>query len=228
MILKDKHKLDTAYVPAHTPCREGEKERLMLLLESGGKAIISGEVGTGKTLLARHTDGDVYVNCYTHKSEHKVLEDILRQTRPKFSTAGLTGQRLWQELPGDHLLILDEIEGMMPKDLTHFAYTLSRHEELGKSLRYVAVTRSALMLKQLIHDDAAWSTFAEKAVVELEPYTKEQMMEILAYRAGDSLAGGSYDQDILSLIADIAQVSAGHMRSGIDVLRNAALVADQR
>ena len=231
--MKDKHKLDTAYVPAHTPCREGEKERLMLLLESGGKAIISGEVGTGKTLLARHTDGDVYVNCYTHKSEHKVLEDILRQTRPKFSTAGLTGQRLWQELPGDHLLILDEIEGMMPKDLTHFAYTLSRHEELGKSLRYVAVTRSALMLKQLIHDDAAWSTFAEKAVVELEPYTKEQMMEILAYRAGDSLAGGSlaggsYDQDILSLIADIAQVSAGHMRSGIDVLRNAALVADQR
>ena len=84
------------------------------------------------------------------------------------------------------------------------------------------------MLKQLIHDDATWSTFAEKAVVELEPYTRDQMIEILNYRARDSLASGSYSNDIHCLIADIAQVSAGHMRSGIDVLRNAALIADQR
>jgi Cdc6-like AAA superfamily ATPase len=226
VILKDKRKLDAAYVPGETPCREQEKKRLMLLLESG-KALISGEVGTGKTLLAKHTDGDVYVNCYTHKSEHKVLEEILRITRPKFSTAGLTGQRLWRELQGEHLLILDEIDGMIPQDLTHFAYTLSRHEDLGTRLRYVATTRSALMLKQLIHDDATWSTFAEKAVVELEPYTRDQMMEILSYRARDSLGSSSYDEDVLYLIADIAQVSTGHMRSGIDVLRNAALVADQ-
>ena len=112
MILKDKKKLDGFYIPEETPCREQERKRLMRLLESG-KALISGEVGTGKTLLAKHTDGDVYVNCYTHKTEHKVLEEILRQTRPKFSTAGLTGQRLWRELQGDHLLILDEIDGMI-------------------------------------------------------------------------------------------------------------------
>jgi Cdc6-like AAA superfamily ATPase len=226
VILKDKRKLDSSYVPGEIPCREREKERLMLLLENG-KALISGEVGTGKTLLAKHTDGDVYVNCYTHKSEHKVLEEILRCTRAKFSTAGLTSQRLWRELQGEHLIILDEIDGMIPQDLTHFAYTLSRHEDLGTRLRYVAITRSSLMLKQLIHDDATWSTFAEKAVVELEPYTRDQMIEILNYRARNSLARGSYDSDILCLIADIALVSAGHMRSGIDVLRNAALVADQ-
>lgn len=214
-------------MPGEAPCREQEKERLMLLLESG-KALISGDVGTGKTLLSKHTDGNIYVNCYSHKSEHKVLEEILRQARPKFSTAGLTSQRLWRELQGEYLIILDEIEGMIPKDLTHFAYTLSRHEDIGKQLRYVAVTRSALMLKQLIHDDATWSTFAEKAVVELEPYTKQQMMDILGYRAQDSLTSGSYDDNILSLVADIAQVSTGHMRSGIDILRNAALVADQR
>jgi cell division control protein 6 len=227
VILKDKKKLDGFYVPEKTPCREQERKRLMRLLESG-KALISGEVGTGKTLLAKHTDGDVYVNCYTHKTEHKVLEEILRQTRPKFSTAGLTSQRLWRELQGDHLLILDEIDGMIPQDLTHFAYTLSRREEPEKHLSYVAITRSALMLKQLIHDDATWSTFAEKAVVDVEPYTRDQMMEILEYRARDSLTSGSYDNDVLCLIADIAQVSTGHMRSGIDVLRNAALVADQR
>ena len=227
MILKDKRKLDISYVPEKTPCREEERRRLSLLLEDG-HALISGPVGTGKTLLARHADGDVYVNCYTHKSEHKVLEAILRQTRPKFSTAGLTSQRLWQEIEGDHLFILDEIDGMLPDDLVHFAYTLSRHEEIGATLRYVAVTRSALMLKQLMNDPATWSTFAEKAVVELKPYSKEEMVDILAYRAGEALMHDGYDDDILSLIADIATTSAGHMRAGIDVLRTAAMVADQQ
>ncbi len=227
MILKDKRKLDISYVPEKTPCREEERRRLQMLLDDG-HALISGPVGTGKTLLARHADGDVYVNCYTHKSEHKVLEAILRQTRPKFSTAGLTSQRLWQEIQGDHLFILDEIDGMMPDDLAHFAYTLSRHEEVGETIRYVAVTRSSLMLKQLINDPATWSTFAEKAVVELQPYSREEMMDILSYRAEEALMRDGYDDDVLSLIADVAAASAGHMRAGIDVLRMSAMVADQR
>lgn len=226
MILKDKRKLEVSYVPEKTPCRENEKRRLSTLIENG-RVLISGEVGTGKTLMAKHTGGDVYVNCYTNRSEHKVLEEILHQIRPNFSTAGLTSQRLWKEITGDHLIVLDEIDGMDTKDLSHFAYTISRQAEMGGGIRYVAVTRSALMLEQLIHDPAAWSTFAEKAVVELRPYTREQMVEILSYRAEESLMHGSYE-DVLPLIADIALISAGHMRSGIDLLRNSAMIADRR
>ena len=226
MILKDKRKLEVSYVPEKTPCREEEKKRLSLLLENG-RAVISGEVGTGKTLLAKHTGGDVYVNCYTNRSEHKVLEEILHQIRPNFSTAGLTSQRLWKEIKGDHLIILDEFDGMDSKDITHFAYTISRQAEMGEGIKYVAVTRSALMLEQIIHDPAAWSTFAEKAVIELRPYTRKQMIEILEYRAGESLMDGSYEE-VLPLIADIALVSAGHMRSAIDLLRTSAMIADRK
>jgi len=226
VILKDKKKLDISYVPEKIPCREKEKKRLSLLLESG-RAIISGDVGTGKTLLAKHTGGDVYVNCYTNKSEHKVLEEILRQIRPTFSTAGLASQRLWQEIKGEHLIILDEIEGMFPDDLRHFAYTLSRQPEIRERIRYVAVTRSSFVLEQIINDAATWSTFAEKAIVTLKPYTWEQIMEILEYRANESLKAGSYD-DALPLIAEIALNSAGHMRSAIDILRNSAIIADRR
>jgi len=226
VILRDKKKLEVSYIPEKTPCREDERKRLSLLLENG-RALISGEVGTGKTLLAKHTGGDVYVNCYTNRSEHKVLEEILHQIRPNFSTAGLTSQRLWKEIAGEHLIILDEIDGMDAKDLSHFAYTISRQAEMGEGIKYVAVTRSALMLEQLVHDPAAWSTFAEKAVVELRPYTREQMVEILSYRSEESLMNGSYE-DVLPLISDIASVSAGHMRSAIDLLRNSAMIADQR
>jgi len=227
VILKDKRKLEVSYVPEETPCREEERSRLSLLLENR-RVLISGEVGTGKTLMAKHTGGDVYVNCYTNRSEHKVLEEVLHQIRPNFSTAGLTGQRLWKEIIGEHLLILDEVDGMDIKDIAHFVYTLSRQAELGEGIKYVAVTRSALMLEQLIRDSAAWSTFAEKAVVQLRPYTKSQMMEILAYRAREAIMHGGYDEDILSLVADIALISAGHMRSGVDLLRNSAMIADRR
>lgn len=226
MILKDKKKLDISYVPEKIPCRKREKNRLLLMLESG-RAILSGDVGTGKTLLARHTGGNVYVNCYTNKSEHKVLEGILRQVRPTFSTAGLSAQRLWQEIKGNHLIILDEIDGIFPDDLRHFAYTLSRQPEMRERIRYVAVTRSSFVLEQLINDPATWSTFAEKAIVHLKSYTREELMEILNYRASESLKIGSYEQ-ALPLIADIALHSAGHMRSGIDILRNAALIADTK
>ncbi len=226
VILKDKRKLDISYIPEKIPCREKEKKRLLLMLESG-RAVLSGNVGTGKTLLARHTGGNVYVNCYTHKSEHKVLEEILRQMRPTFSTAGLSAQRLWQEIKGNYLIILDEIDGMFADDLRHFAYTLSRQPEMRERIRYVAVTRSSFVLEQLINDPATWSTFAEKALVSLKPYTWEQIVEILKYRASESLKTGSYN-DILSLIADIALHSVGHMRSGIDILRNSALLADKK
>ena len=96
MILKDKRKLEVSYVPEKTPCREEEKKRLSLLLENG-RAVISGEVGTGKTLLAKHAGGDVYVNCYTNRSEHKVLEEILHRyaqtSAPQDSRASVCGKR---------------------------------------------------------------------------------------------------------------------------------------
>ncbi len=227
MILQDKKKLDIAYIPPEAPCRKQEKERLISFLHSGGHAVLSGDIGTGKTLLAKQQNHDVYINCYSHKSEYKILEEILRQTRPTFSTAGLTPQRLWREIQGDHLIIFDEIDGVIPEDIQHFTYTLSRQPEISQRIKYIAITRSYGSLKALIHDPAILSTFAEKTVVQLEHYSIKQIMEILEYRAKDSLHSGTYNPEILEFIAHIASLSVGHMRTGIDVLRNSAHIAER-
>ena len=228
MILQDKKKLDVAYIPPQSPCREQEKEKLVAFLQSGGHAVLSGDIGTGKTLLAKQQNHDVYINCYSHKSEYKILEEILRQIRPTFSTAGLTPQRLWREITGNHVLILDEIDGIIPEDIQHFTYTLSRQPEMLQRIRYIAITRSYGSLKALINDPAILSTFAEKAVVHLEHYSIKQIIDILEYRAKDSLYSGTYTPEILEFIAHIASLSVGHMRAGIDVLRNSALIAERR
>jgi len=194
----------------------------------GGRALISGGVGTGKTMLARYIGGDAYVNCYMNKTEHRVLEEILKQLKPRFNPAGLPTQKLWNEVEEGKTIILDEIDGMNVDELRHFAYALSRQYELGKKINYIAITRNHFILKQVINDDAIWSTFADKAIVELKPYKWEQIKEILEYRAKESMEAKAIDDEIISLIADIALHSPGHMRTAIDLLRNAAMIAESK
>ncbi|MBC7080771.1 MAG: hypothetical protein H5T44_00740 [Thermoplasmatales archaeon] len=225
MILKDEKKLDLSYIPDKIMCRDEEIRRLRYLIKSG-RALISGGVGTGKTLLARYVGGDAYVNCYVNRTEHRVLEEILKQIKPKFNPAGLPTQKLWNEIDGKRIII-DEIDGMEIDELRHFAYTLSRQKEFGKKIDYIAITRSHLILKQIL-DEATWSTFAQNSVVELKPYSWEQMKEILSYRASESLNRECYDEEIISLIADIAISSVGHTRTGISILLNSSLIAETK
>lgn len=225
MIIRDIKKLDISYIPEKILCREKEIDLLNVYLKSG-RAIISGGVGTGKTLLAKHY-GDLYVNCYMNRTEHRIVEEIIRAMKPNFNTAGLSTSQLWKEVEGGKLIILDEIDGMLPDELRHFAYTISRMKEKGEEIEYIAITRSANILKQIINDDAIWSTFADKAVVHLKNYEREDVIRILEYRAGEAIRRDAYDEKILSLIADIVINSPGHMRTGIDVLRNSALLAEQ-
>jgi len=225
VIIKDIKKLDVAYVPDKILCRERELAMLKMHMKNGF-ALISGGVGTGKTMLAKYFGGDVYVNCYMNRTEHRVVEEIVHQMRPNFHTAGMTTQSLWDGVEEGKIIILDEIDGMTPDELRHFAYTISRMKEKGKKLNYIAITRSATILRQIINDAAIWSTFADKAIVELQPYKWDEAMKILEYRAGESLRKDAYDETIISLIADISINSPGHMRTGIDVLRNAALIAE--
>jgi Cdc6-like AAA superfamily ATPase len=227
VILKDARKLDLSYVPPKILCRDEEIKRLKIFMQ-GGRALISGGVGTGKTMLARYIGGDAYVNCYMNKTEHRVLEEILKQLKPRFNPAGLPTQKLWNEVEEEKTIILDEIDGMNVDELRHFAYALSRQYELGKKINYIAITRNHFILRQVINDDAIWSTFADKAIVELKPYKWEQIKEILEYRAKESIEAKAIDDEIISLIADIALHSPGHMRTAIDLLRNAAMIAESK
>ncbi len=225
MIIKDAGKLELSYVPDKILCRDEEIKKLQVFLKTG-RVLISGGVGTGKTLLARFIGADAYVNCYMNKTEHRVLEEMLHQLKPRFNPAGLPTQKLWNEMEEGKTVIIDEIDGMNAEELRHFAYSLSRQYEMGRKIGYIAITRNHFILEQIINDDAIWSTFADRAIVELKPYTFEEIKEILEYRAKESLHPGTYNDEILSLIADIALHSPGHMRTAIDLLRNAALMAE--
>ena len=67
-----------------------------------------------------------------------------------------------------------------------------------------------------------------KSIVELKPYTWEQIKEILFYRAEESLYPNTYDDDSISFIAEITLNSPGHMRTGIELLRQSAMIAESK
>lgn len=226
-IIRSKQKLDLSYVPSRVLCREEELKHLHMAMDSGGRAIICGETGTGKTLLARFfAKNAAYVNCFVNRSEHAVLETILANLRPRFNPAGLPSRRLWNEIPDNSLIILDEIEGLSVDDLSHFLYTLSRRFEYGRKIKYIAITRDVDILKQMVGDPAVWSTFAGKSIIFLDRYSREEMVEILKYRAREALYEGTFTEEVLNLIADFSLHSEGHMRTAIELLRNSALIAE--
>lgn len=229
VIIKNRQSLELSYVPKKVYCRERELDQLTILVEGRGKALISGDIGTGKTLLARYfSKGNVYVNCFINKSEHAILETILSQVKPRFNPAGMPSRKLWDQLDSEKTIILDEVEGIILDDLNHFLYTLSRLSEQGRKLRYIAITRDAFLLRHMINDDATWSTFAEKAVVHLKPYTHDQISEILKHRVDEAFYPKTIDEETISLIADISLISPGHMRTAMDILRNSALIAEKK
>ncbi len=48
-------------------------------------------------------------------------------------------------------------------------------------------------------------------MIKFEPYTKDQIFEILLARAQEALVDGAYDEEILEMIADVAGVDEKSM-----------------
>ena len=214
----DEKSLSPDYVPEEILFRGEELKRLEKLLNLGANVFIYGPPGSGKTLLVKKVlenysqSSTFYLDCSLYQTVNAILREILwdklvfsrsnYDLLKKLSERARKGKLVVCLDNADKLKELDAIEKLMAVGVT--VVVAAQKKELYEALH----PRARSMITEII---------------ELKPYTREQVLEILRRRAYQSLSPRSFNDEILEKIASRAKGSAS---LAINALRTCALRAE--
>ncbi len=254
-VFRDISKLSFDYVPEKLLHREEQWRRLEVMFDpvaQGGysqNVLLVGSIGTGKTVTSKRFCTELafnarrhgrsiewtIVNCRQRNSEASTLLKMINYFDPNFPDRGFSSQELRKvlrkhiEKRGDHcIFVLDEVDALFRSGASDLVYFLSRLPEESDTLK----NKVSLILISQRHvfdmlDMSALSTFKRTNVIEFGKYTKEQLFDIISARAELALVSGTYDDEILDLIADIAS-EWGDARFAIEMLEKSGMLANER
>lgn len=257
-ILKDAQVLSPDYVPAQLIGRKKEITDLAKIFKPidfkgyPSNALLFGKSGSGKTVVVKfllhklmerleskklmdHPLRWAYIQCKKHRTEIKVLYEIIKQLDPK-TKVPITGlapseyyDALWDTIKDQNIslvLVLDEIDALQAGDLLynlsrageshqlperHFLSTIgiSNNFDYGNSLD--SRTQSSMIFKDVIFDT----------------YNAEQIKAILCDRVKLAFFKGAIANETIELCAAISARAHGDARKAIDLLRAASLYAEE-
>lgn len=189
-----------------------------------------GDPGTGKTSTARYVlekmqqqSGvrGIYVNCWQHDSLYSILDYItveLRILRAEEQRTARKLEKFEQYIKQDpFLLILDEMDKPSPKERASIIYSFCSLPKVG----LISISNSCDPLFEL---DARVRSRLNPVLVAFGPYSGEELAAILAERAEEALAEGSFKPKMLSQIAELA---GGDARMAVQTLKKAAWLAER-
>ncbi len=256
-MFKDEAKLDINYIPQQLPHREKEHRLLMEFFSfitryperMAQRVIITGDVGTGKTVLAQHFGANitseankravklryVHVNSREYRgSLQPILHHAVSVFRPKYPARGYSADEvlsaLMQVLDEENafmVLTLDEFDSLIENEGSDAVYKLTRLQEMrqGKPQRlsFIFIMRDLKSLEKL--DESARSTL-QRSIVSLTRYGKSELNDILSQRVSMAFELGAVEEDVVDLIAELAFTETGNARFGIELLWRAGKYAD--
>lgn len=230
---------------------------------SSRKVVLYGPVGTGKTVISyafgnelttylkkvrNHGDPTFryfHINCRKTKTPHLILTTLLRYLVSGFPLRGFSVDELLRmftlllyEQNLVVLLVLDEIDYLLPEERTDFLYALSRLEEspivreeyghiedrLESRFNLLTITRDKHFRYYL---DTSTASSLGRNFITFTPYTRYQLFDILASRAELGLREETFTDEILDVIAGLAE-EKGDARFAIELLWRTAKITDQK
>ena len=253
-LFQDESKLDINFIPSKLPHRDKELSllsQLFLILITNPnsisrKILITGKTGIGKTatvkkfgeiLLKTSIKREIlikyaHVNCRKERSSYKVLIKIIRLINKNFPKRGYSPQDLLEILndslnyQNTHLLvILDEMNYLINKG-EDLIYSLTRINDDSLSVQQrvsiIGIVRDISCLNNL---DYSTASTLQRNIIQFSNYSKEQIFDILKYRAQLCLKKNIISDELIKMIVESTYLN-GDIRYGLNILWRATKVAE--
>ncbi len=255
-LFKDEGKLDINYIPDKLPHREKELSLLSQLClglitnpnSISRKILITGKTGIGKTVtiklfgkilenVSKKRNVNIkyaHVNCRKERTSYKVLIRLIQLLDNRFPKRGYSSQDLLDFLTeflyryNMHiLLVLDELSYLINKH-EDLIYSLTRINDDNlkgdQRLSIIGIVRDLSCLNNL--DNSTMSTL-QRNILEFKKYSKDQIFDILKYRADDSLKKNVLSDKIIDMISDITS-NSGDIRQGLNIIWRSCKIAESK
>lgn len=216
---------------------------------------IYGKMGTGKTIVTKYIIQEILkkakdqsknihthmINCKLNRTINSILANIINNlSTTSVGTRGYTiDERIDQlaavlnKISGHFIFVLDEVDNIADaqKDQTDIFYILTRMATTGEKI-LPDVTISVISISNDLKfydtlDGRIKSTFGQTEFI-FPPYNAAQLQDILKQRATQAFHENMLDPSVLPLCAAIIAQESGDARRVIELLRNAAEVAERR
>ncbi|MDE1764959.1 MAG: AAA family ATPase [Thaumarchaeota archaeon] len=225
-IIIDEGVFDECFTPESLVCREGQAReiaRCLAPIKSGKFAkslYIHGPPGIGKTSVAKwilrehFENNSAYVNCWSKRTSHKIMEDILLQAGHVIHGRESTSELIkkFEKSKKKLVVCLDESDHIKDIDVL---YTLARN-----SCTVMIISNREFSPTDMDYRISSSLSFDE---IEFKPYNREEILNILKERATCGMRPGSVDNNIMSVVAGM---SNGDARIGLQIMRSAARDAE--
>ena len=257
-VFMDESILDIHHIPDVLLHRDDEMKHLESLFnhiitapqEMSQNAVIVGNVGSGKTVLAhsygralkerankrRVTFHYIHVNCRARRgSLFMVLSQVVTRIRPDFPERGYSANELLdilrQILDEENtqvLLCLDEVDALIDKEGSDALYYLTRFHETTpdepRRLNLLCISKDAEVFKKL---DRSTLSSLQSNVIRMPDYDRLQLSDILLYRKEKAFRKEAVPPEVIDFISDIASKENGDARYAISLLHGAGSNADR-
>jgi len=213
------------------------------------RVIIAGDVGTGKTALSQRFGADitreagkrginlhyVHVNCREYRgSLLLIVHHAISIFHPNFPRRGYSAEellRIFLQILDDEnayvILALDEFESLVEREGSEAVYKLTRLQEIRQNkpqrLSLICILRNLEVIERL---DASTRSTLQSNLIQLEKYSKPQLIDILNDRVSLAFKPLTVLDDSVDLIAELAHSEGGNARFAIELLWRAGKYAD--